>query len=109
MSLFLRTLPLRPSLFLSATAISASNAAVLFFVRKPRNILPVTRRTLCSSTALAASGDAVMKPLASPPPVLRWASRIELCGELSVDDVGFCSQSPWRLGGLWISFLRLDQ
>ncbi|KAG2318662.1 hypothetical protein Bca52824_011875 [Brassica carinata] len=89
MSLLLRTLPLRPSLFLSATA----NAAVLFLLPKLRNPLTRTRRTFSNSTAAAAStsSDAVVKPppsLPIPPSVLRWVSRTDLCGELSVDDVG---------------------
>ncbi|CAH8384593.1 unnamed protein product [Eruca vesicaria subsp. sativa] len=88
MSLLLRTLPLRHasfSLFLSATAISASNAAVSFFLPKPRTL---QRRTFCNSSAVASSSDAVVKPNPSPPSVLKWVSRTGLCGELSVDDVG---------------------
>lgn len=91
MSLLLRTLPLRHasfSLFLSATAISASNAAVSFLLPKPRS-LP-RRRTFCNSAAAAAaSADAVaVKSNPSPPSVLKWVSRTGLCGELSVEDVG---------------------
>ncbi|OAO97124.1 hypothetical protein AXX17_AT4G38590 [Arabidopsis thaliana] len=88
MSLLLRTLPLRPTRFLSATAISISNATNFFVVPKRTNPLPGTRRTFSSSPVAAASGDVVVKPVPSPPSVLRWVSRTELCGELSVNDVG---------------------
>ncbi|CAN6826694.1 unnamed protein product [Brassica oleracea] len=90
MSLLLRTLPLplRPSPFLSATA--TANAASLFLLPKLRNPLPRTRRTFSNSTAAATSIDSVVKPPPPPlpPSVLRWVSRTELCGELSVEDVG---------------------
>ncbi|RID77524.1 hypothetical protein BRARA_A00430 [Brassica rapa] len=90
MSLLLRTLPLRHasfSLFLSATAISASNAAVSFLLPKQRS-LP-RRRAFCNSAAAAASADAVVvKSNPSPPSVLKWVSRTGRCGELTVDDVG---------------------
>nr|VDC73939.1 unnamed protein product [Brassica rapa] len=90
MSLLLRTLPLRHasfSLFLSATAISASNAAVSFLLPKQRS-LP-RRRAFCNSAAAAASADAVVvKSNPSPPSVLKWVSRTGRCGELSVEDVG---------------------
>ncbi|CAA0397394.1 unnamed protein product [Arabidopsis thaliana] len=88
MSLLLRTLPLRPTRFLSATAISISNATNFFVVPKRTNPFPGTRRTFSSSPVAAASGDVVVKPVPSPPSVLRWVSRTELCGELSVNDVG---------------------
>ncbi|KAF3533075.1 hypothetical protein DY000_02036651 [Brassica cretica] len=84
MSLLLRTLPLRHasfSLFLSATAISASNAAVSFLLPKPRSLQ--RRRAFCNSAAAAASADAVaVKSNPSPPSVLKWVSRTGLCGEL---------------------------
>ncbi|KAJ4914231.1 tRNA synthetase class II family protein [Raphanus sativus] len=85
MSLLLRTLPLRHasfSLFLSATAISASNAVVSsFLVPKQRSLQ--RRRTFCNSAA-----SVVVNSNPSPPSLLKWVSRSGLCGELSVDDVG---------------------
>ncbi|XP_010437722.1 PREDICTED: aspartate--tRNA ligase, chloroplastic/mitochondrial isoform X2 [Camelina sativa] len=102
MSLLLRTLPLRPARFLSATVISASTAAVLYFVPKRRNPLPGTRRTFSNSTVAATSGDVVVKPVPSPPSILRWVSRTGLCGELSVEDVG----KRVRLCG-WVALHRV--